>query len=399
MKFKTAILIAIMVLAFALPAQAAYPTAKVIINGMESPTQSIIVNDSTMIPFRTLGEMCGYTVNWEPATRTATYTKDSYQVKVTIGSKIAKVNGKDKDMGLKSMIYNDYTMVPVRFVTESLGGKVSWDDKTRQVFVTTTKTPTNPAVTTTTETAKQYQQKLVTLVSKYDAEQLDSSAGFTLTATNTYEEYQNLSDGNTPRVVDCNGRISSTDRSIKYTYSLQDSQDPKYGADGRHWWTDRHNDTWTVQDIVQGINGEEKEIDKATALKEMAQYNFLSHNLKQSEEMPNLSYFDFKSPVKDYQPQFGCDRVHVEGQATAITIKAFPAYKPFIGIAEIKPDSRNKMWMTMDYLQTPQGEALERYDFTADLCVKFTPEFCQEAKLDPNKYYWASLFKGLSMTR
>ena len=388
MKKSIIIGIAIMMcLAFAASAQAAYPTAKVLVDGQEIPTEAIIVQGNTMVPLRELGEICGYYVIWDQLNKTVLYINNDNTIDVTIGSDLAIVNRQPKKLSIAPMLYNNKTMVPLRFIAEIAEMKVSWDSN--KVLITSP--AKNTSDTADSAEAKQYQQKLVTLTKKVDAELPEYFTDFSLSAGNTYEELQNIGSGKTPKVVDCGGGATILHNSIQYNYSLRDSQDPKYGADGREWWTDRE-DTWRTSDIVQGKESERRDIDRATALKEMAQYNFQSHNLKQSEELPNLKYFNFKDPVK-------ADLIYVEGKATSYTTKALPAYKPFIGIAEIKPDLRNQMYMTMAYLQTPKGETLDRYDFSAYLCVKFTPEFCQEAKLDPSKYYWVSLVKGLQLHR
>lgn len=62
------------------------------------------------------------------------------QIKLTIGSNIAVVDGAQKTLDSKPLLYsynkNSYTMVPVRFVSEQLGAKVDWADATKIVTIT-----------------------------------------------------------------------------------------------------------------------------------------------------------------------------------------------------------------------------------------------------------------------
>lgn len=62
------------------------------------------------------------------------------QIKLTIGSNIAVVDGAQKTLDSKPLLYsynkNSYTMVPVRFVSEQLGAKVDWSDATKTVTIT-----------------------------------------------------------------------------------------------------------------------------------------------------------------------------------------------------------------------------------------------------------------------
>lgn len=50
-----------------------------------------------------------------------------------------QVNGKSISMDTPAQIINGRTMVPVRFVSEALGAKVSWDEKTSTVIIATDK--------------------------------------------------------------------------------------------------------------------------------------------------------------------------------------------------------------------------------------------------------------------
>jgi hypothetical protein len=57
------------------------------------------------------------------------------QVKLTINNKKVSVNGKTMTLEQAPIIIDGNTMIPVRFVTEALGGTVRWDDKERKVTI------------------------------------------------------------------------------------------------------------------------------------------------------------------------------------------------------------------------------------------------------------------------
>ena len=84
-----------------------------------------IANDRTYVPFRALGEALGAEVVWDNDARTVTYTLGSTEVVMTIGEKTYTVNGEEKTMDVAPEITNDRTYVPVRFVGEALGFKVT----------------------------------------------------------------------------------------------------------------------------------------------------------------------------------------------------------------------------------------------------------------------------------
>ncbi|NOZ92746.1 MAG: copper amine oxidase N-terminal domain-containing protein [Dictyoglomi bacterium] len=119
----------------------------------------------TVVPIRFVGNALGYKIGWNPDTRDVILTKDNLQIvmnmkvrdKVTvdvegkkktlyIGSATVSIteNGETKlinlhnyngqDMG-EPVIVDSRTFVPVRFLSEILGAKVTWDPRTRGIGI------------------------------------------------------------------------------------------------------------------------------------------------------------------------------------------------------------------------------------------------------------------------
>ena len=84
-----------------------------------------IANDRTYVPFRALGEALGATVEWSDTARTVTYTLGDTEIVMTIGDTTYTINGVEKTMDVAPEITGDRTYVPVRFVAEGLGFKVT----------------------------------------------------------------------------------------------------------------------------------------------------------------------------------------------------------------------------------------------------------------------------------
>ena len=84
-----------------------------------------VANNRTYVPFRALGEALGAEVEWDNDARTVTYTLGKTEVVMTIGETTYTVNGEEKTMDVAPEITNDRTYVPVRFVGEALGFKVT----------------------------------------------------------------------------------------------------------------------------------------------------------------------------------------------------------------------------------------------------------------------------------
>jgi len=100
-----------------------------------------ILRSRTFLPIRAVAEALGGTVGWDAATRTATVTLGGHQVSLQIGSNVAMLDGVRKpidstDALVVPVILSGRTLLPVRFVTESLGCAVGWEPASRTVTIT-----------------------------------------------------------------------------------------------------------------------------------------------------------------------------------------------------------------------------------------------------------------------
>lgn len=106
-------------------------------NGNKVPPQ--IMNGRTMVPMRKIFESLGASVEWDGANKVVTGIKGDTQIKLQIGNNIATktVFGKTENIKLdvSPVIVNERTLVPVRFIAESLDQKVGWDAKKRAVII------------------------------------------------------------------------------------------------------------------------------------------------------------------------------------------------------------------------------------------------------------------------
>lgn len=97
-------------------------------------------NSRTMVPLRLILEQVGYEVDWEPSTKTALINHGDLSLKLEIGKSEALRNGVSipidvqdgKIVNTKAVLYNNRTYVPIRFVIESMGGRIE-DYKREQV--------------------------------------------------------------------------------------------------------------------------------------------------------------------------------------------------------------------------------------------------------------------------
>ena len=102
----------------------------ILVNGVTkvNDVAPVIVGDRTLVPIRVVTELLGGSADWDNATRTVTLKIDGKTMNMTIGKEIP-------GFGTSAVIMNDRTYVPVRYVMEKLGAEVEWINATRQIII------------------------------------------------------------------------------------------------------------------------------------------------------------------------------------------------------------------------------------------------------------------------
>lgn len=96
-----------------------------------------IIGTRTMVPMRKIFEELDSYVEWDSKTKTITATRGSKKIVLTIGSKTALVNNQKITLDVAPQIIGHRTLVPLRFISESLGAKVDWNAQTKTVLIET----------------------------------------------------------------------------------------------------------------------------------------------------------------------------------------------------------------------------------------------------------------------
>ena len=107
-----------------------------------------------LVPLRGVLEKIGATVLYDGAARTVRAKKGDTDIALTLGMTDASVNGKPVTLDAPAEAVNGATLVPLRFVAESLGANVLFDGKTQTVAIRTDGKPNNPATAPPAETAQ-----------------------------------------------------------------------------------------------------------------------------------------------------------------------------------------------------------------------------------------------------
>ena len=94
-----------------------------------------------MVPFRALFEAVGAHVAWDGDTKTVVALDidgdNVTSIVLQIGSDVAFVNDEKIKLDAPPEIKDDFTFVPLRFVMESLGADVDWDQTEYKAIIKT----------------------------------------------------------------------------------------------------------------------------------------------------------------------------------------------------------------------------------------------------------------------
>ncbi|WP_237167899.1 copper amine oxidase N-terminal domain-containing protein [Paenibacillus yonginensis] len=136
----SALMAAILTTAVVTPfhSQAASPI-KIIIDGKELVTDQapLITGGRTFVPLRGIFEALDASVLWNNSTKTVTAYKDGTTVVLKLGANKATINSQTVYLDAPAVSKNGRTLVPLRFVSESLGQNVEWQPASSRVVIST----------------------------------------------------------------------------------------------------------------------------------------------------------------------------------------------------------------------------------------------------------------------
>lgn len=141
---KLGFLLMLVVLLWTLPGmgQASAASNSIFLDGQEltqpANAQAGLVNGSVMVPIRVISEGLGYEVGWEKQTGTVAIKQASRSLQLFIDNPNAVVDGSDVTLSAPPMLQGDTTLVPLRFIGEQMGLKVSWDNETKSAHLYST---------------------------------------------------------------------------------------------------------------------------------------------------------------------------------------------------------------------------------------------------------------------
>jgi hypothetical protein len=95
----------------------------------------IDMNGRTMVPVRFVSEKLGGKVGWDAKTRIVTITYKGKNIKLPVGSKTVSIDETQMELDTAAEMYEGRTMVPLRFVSEAMESTVTFDKGAHSVLV------------------------------------------------------------------------------------------------------------------------------------------------------------------------------------------------------------------------------------------------------------------------
>ncbi len=105
------------------------PVENIIAKGrnLKFDTPPVIKSGRMLVPVRALSQAYGAEVGYDPATRVITITKGDIVIVLQLDNKAVTVNGVETQLDVPAQSINNRTVVPIRFIVESLGLKIEHD--------------------------------------------------------------------------------------------------------------------------------------------------------------------------------------------------------------------------------------------------------------------------------
>lgn len=220
-------------------AQAAPGGVSIVLDGypLPFPVEPVVMNGTTMVPFRAISEALGIQVEWNQAARQITATQkpaaDAAPVKVvlTLGNKTAVVNGAKVKLDVAPQNIRGTTMIPLKFFGQQFGAAASWNQAAKTVSITS---PKRDIYTLGFYAQKAYSE--VSLIPSFDAiafgwSRIDKTGQFTTTGTDFW--WPEAAGEVTPESIVQNAAASGTapylmvyssDSSLELSKNLEDPQ-------------------------------------------------------------------------------------------------------------------------------------------------------------------------------
>jgi hypothetical protein len=113
------------------------PQVKIELDGYPLHVQPdpILYKGRTLVPFRFVAETLGLQVSFDAMTDSVLAANDKVDIRLRLGERSATVNGQTVPLDVEAMLLQGHTYVPARFLSEAVGAQVAWDAGTSTVRI------------------------------------------------------------------------------------------------------------------------------------------------------------------------------------------------------------------------------------------------------------------------
>lgn len=110
---------------------------KVYLNGvkLEFDAKPYTKGGRTMLPFAKIFQAFGMKVQWNASAGTVTAKNEVTEIYFKVGDKTAYVNKYMVAMDVPAEVRNNRTFVPLKFISDNLGAKITWDGVNQKVNI------------------------------------------------------------------------------------------------------------------------------------------------------------------------------------------------------------------------------------------------------------------------
>lgn len=102
---------------------------------LETDVKAVLQDGRVLVPMRAIFESLGAEIDWDQENSIVTGRRNGVEVTLGIGKKEGTVNNEITPLDVPVIILNGRTLVPLRFIGESLGEEVNWDSKLHIAFI------------------------------------------------------------------------------------------------------------------------------------------------------------------------------------------------------------------------------------------------------------------------
>ena len=117
---------------YQLPPISLYVNQKPVQTTVMEPIQ---LNDRVLVPTREVFEAMGAKVEWNHVIKEVVIKYKDKVIGLVVNQTEATINGEEVFLDVPAKIINDKVMIPIRFVSEAMGMKVTWNGQKREVWI------------------------------------------------------------------------------------------------------------------------------------------------------------------------------------------------------------------------------------------------------------------------